>query len=169
MQLRNPHASRSLMTHVQRSGWWAVLVGGLAGGTLDILFAISFAGFNGVRPMRLLQSVGSGVLGPDAYIGGSVSAALGLLLHFSIAIAFSGIFLLVSRRVPLLVYRPIVFGGLFGVGVFLIMRLVVLPLSAFPHPISFRPLATTLDLLSHIFLFGIPIALAAREASPRRQ
>jgi len=119
--------------------------------------------------MRLLQSVGSGVLGPDAYTGGSASAALGLLLHFSIAIAFAGIFLLVSRRFPLLVYRPIVFGGLFGVGVFLIMRLVVLPLSAFPHPISFRPLATTLDLLSHIFLFGIPIALAAREASPRRQ
>lgn len=54
-----------------------------------------------------------------------------------------------------------------GVGVFLFMRLVVLPWSAFPHPVNFRPLATTLDLLSHIFLFGIPIALAAREASPR--
>jgi len=37
----------------QRSGWWAVLVGGLAGGTLDILFAISFAAYNGMPPLRL--------------------------------------------------------------------------------------------------------------------
>ena len=151
----------------QHSGWWAVLVGGLAAGTLDILFAISFAALNGMPPMRLLQSVSSGVLGPDAYTGGGLTAALGLVLHFSIAIVLAGTFLLVSRRFPLLVRRPIIFGGFFGVGVFLIMRLVVLPLSAFPHPITLRPLATTLDLLSHIFLFGIPIALAAREAASR--
>jgi uncharacterized membrane protein YagU involved in acid resistance len=152
---------------VQRSGWWAVLVGGLVGGGLDILFAISFAAYNGMPPMRLLQSVASGVLGQGAYTGGGLSAALGLLLHFAMAIGFAGTFLLVSRRFPLLVYRPLIFGGLFGIGVFLFMRLVVLPWSAFPHPVSFRPLATTLDLLSHIFLFGIPIALAARAASPR--
>ena len=152
---------------VQRSGWWAVLVGGLVGGALDILFAISFAAYNGMPPMRLLQSVASGVLGQGAYTGGGISAALGLILHFAMAIGFAGTFLLVSRRFPLLVYRPFIFGGLFGIAVFLFMRLVVLPWSAFPHPVSFRPLATTLDLLSHIFLFGIPIALAAREASPR--
>ena len=151
---------------VPRSGRWAVLVGGLAGGTLDILFAISFAAYNGMPPMRLLQSVASGVLGRGAYTGGGLGAALGLLLHFALAIGFAGTFLLVSRRFPPLVYRPFIFGGLFGIGVFLFMRLVVLPWSAFPHPISFRPVATILDLLSHIFLFGIPIALAAREASP---
>jgi len=153
----------------RRSVSWAVLVGGLAGGTLDILFAISFAAYNGIPAARLLQSVASGLLGKEAYTGGGQSAALGLLLHFAMAIAFAGIFVLASRRFPLLVRRPLVCGGLFGVGVFLFMRLVVLPWSAFPHPVSFRPLATTLDLLSHIFLFGIPIALAAREASPKAE
>lgn len=151
----------------QRSGWWAVLVGGLAGGALDILFAISFAAYNGTPAPRLLQSVASGLLGTGAYTGGGLSAALGLLLHFAMAIAFAGIFVLVSRHLPLLIRHPFIFGGLFGVGVFVFMRLVVLPWSAFPHPVIFRPLATTLDLLSHIFLFGFPIALAAREASPR--
>ncbi len=154
---------------MQRSGWWAVLVGGLVGGALDILFAISFAAYNGIPALRLLQSVASGLLGRDAYTGGVPIAALGLFLHFAMAIAFAGAFVLVSRRVPLLVRRPLVFGGLFGVGVFLFMRFVVLPWSAFPHPVSFKPLATTLDLLSHVFLFGIPIALAARAASPVRQ
>ena len=154
---------------IQRSGWWAVLVGGLVGGALDILFAISFAAYNGIPAMRLLQSVASGLLGSDAYSGGTPTAALGLTLHFAMAIAFAGAFVLASRRLPLLVRRPYLFGGLFGVGVFLFMRFVVLPWSAFPHPVSFKPLATTLDLLSHVFLFGIPIALAARAASPVRQ
>jgi len=154
---------------IQRSGWWAVLVGGLVGGALDILFAISFAAYNGIPAMRLLQSVASGLLGSDAYSGGTPTAALGLTLHFAMAIAFAGAFVLASRRLPLLVRRPYLFGGLFGVGVFLFMRFVVLPWSAFPHPVSFKPLATTLDLLSHVFLFGIPIALAARAASPLRQ
>jgi len=154
---------------IQRSGWWAVLVGGLVGGALDILFAISFAAYNGIPAMRLLQSVASGLLGSDAYSGGTPTAALGLTLHFAMAIAFAGAFVLASRRLPLLVRRPYLFGGLFGVGVFLFMRFVVLPWSAFPHPVSFKPLATTLDLLSHVFLFGIPIALAAKAASPVRQ
>ena len=47
------------------------------------------------------------------------------------------------------------------------MRLVVLPLSAFPFAVKFRPLASILDLLSHIFFFGVPIALAARRALQR--
>ena len=111
----------------QRSGWWAVLVGGLAGGTLDILFAISFAAYNGIPAMRLLQSVASGLLGRDAYTGGGATAALGLLLHFVMAMAFAGAFVLASRRLRPLVRRPFTCGGLFGGGVFLFMRLVVLP------------------------------------------
>jgi hypothetical protein len=46
------------------------------------------------------------------------------------------------------------------------MRLVVLPLSAFPYPISFSQPGATLDLLSHMFFFGLPIALAAAKAAP---
>jgi len=45
--------------------------------------------------------------------------------------------------------------------VFLVMRLVVLPLSAFPYPVSFKPMSVIPDLMSHMFLFGIPIAWAA--------
>jgi uncharacterized membrane protein YagU involved in acid resistance len=65
--------------------------------------------------------------------------------------------------------RPLLAGVLFGVLVFFAMRLVVLPLSAFPHPVSFKPLAAGLDLLSHMFLFGLPIALAAAKAMRREE
>jgi hypothetical protein len=63
--------------------------------------------------------------------------------------------------------HPFASGVAFGIVVFLVMRLVVLPLSAFPFPVTFKPVATALDLMSHTFLFGVPIALAARRALAR--
>jgi uncharacterized membrane protein YagU involved in acid resistance len=143
---------------------WAVLVGGSIAGALDILFAISFAGYNGVPPADLLQTVASGLLGKAAFSGGIPTAALGLVLHFGMSYLWAGIFVLAARRLPRLVHQPMLSGVLFGAAVFLTMRLVVLPLSAFPYPVTFKPLATILDLLSHTFLFGVPIALAARRA-----
>jgi uncharacterized membrane protein YagU involved in acid resistance len=148
----------------QRSGLWAALVGGSTAGLLDIVFAISFAGYNGTSPVRLLQTVASGLFGNPAFDGGTFMAALGLLLHFGMSFIWAGLFVVVARRIRLLVLRPILSGILFGVVVFLTMRLVVLPLSAFPWPVTFKPLATALDVLSHTLLFGVPIALAARKA-----
>jgi len=49
------------------------------------------------------------------------------------------------------------------------MRLLVLPLSAYPHPVTFKPLATALDLLSHMFLFGAPIAMIVSPAIRARR
>jgi len=149
----------------QRSGLWAVLVGGSIAGFLDIVFAISFAGYNGVQPARLLQTVASGLFGNAAFDGGIPIAAMGLALHFGMSFLWAGVFLLVARRVSFLVSHPVLTGILFGVVVFLSMRLLVLPLSAFPRPVTFAPLATVLDLLSHTLLFGVPIALAVRPAS----
>jgi uncharacterized membrane protein YagU involved in acid resistance len=147
------------------SGTRAILIGGSVAGALDILFAISFAGFNGVAPQRLLQIVASGLLGESSFSGGASTAALGLILHFMLAFVFASMYLLASRRIPVLPRNTVLAGALFGIGVFLTMRLLVLPLSAYPYPVTFKPLATALDLLSHMILFGIPISLAARKAS----
>lgn len=151
----------------QRSGLWAVLVGGSIAAALDIAFAISFAGYNGVPAIRLLQTVASGVLGDPAFSGGASSAALGMVLHFFMSYLWAGIFLAIARYLPSAVRRPWVSAVLFGIGVFLVMRLVVLPLSAFPRPVTFKPLSTALDLLSHIFFFAAPIVFAARKACAR--
>lgn len=145
----------------------AILLGGSMAGALDILFALSFAGYNGMAPMRLLQTVASGALGNAAFTGGMSTAALGLGLHFALSFLWAGLFCLVARRAPLLVRRPLVAGIGFGIVVFLTMRLIVLPLSSFPFPVSFKPLGTTLDLLSHMLLFGLPIALFASKALAR--
>lgn len=145
----------------------AVLLGGLVAGALDIAFAISFAAYNGMPPLRLLQVVASGLFGRQALAGGAAMAAWGLALHFLLSILWAGIFMALALLRPSLMRHVAASGAAFGVIVFLAMRLVVLPLSAFPFPVAFKPLATVLDLLSHAFLFGLPIALAARSALMR--
>ncbi|MEO8002835.1 MAG: hypothetical protein ABI644_13250 [Arenimonas sp.] len=144
---------------------WALLVGGTIAGMLDILFAITFAAYNGMAPDRLLQTVASGALGQAAFSGGNYTAAIGLVCHFALSYLWAAIFLVIARRVPVLVRHPLVSGICFGILVFLLMRLVVLPLSAFPFPIKFKLLGSSLDLLSHMFLFGTPIAIAASKIS----
>lgn len=148
-----------------RSRQWALLVGGGIAGTLDILFAIAFAGYRGVSPERVLQVVASGALGEAAFSGGLPAAALGLALHFLLSFAWAGLFLIAAMRLPALTRRPLVSGIAFGIVVFLVMRCVVLPLSAVPFPMPFRPFAAGMDLLSHMVLFGAPIAFAARRAA----
>ena len=146
----------------------AVLVGGTIAGALDIAFALSFAGAEGVAPQELLQTVASGLLGQAAYSGGTPVAWLGLACHIALSYVWAALFAGVATWQPRVLERPLLAGIVFGILVFFAMRLVVLPLSAFPHPVRFRPLAATLDILSHMLLFGFPIAAAAnRYLRPR--
>ena len=142
----------------------AVLIGGSIAGALDILFAITYAAVNGVAPVKLLQTVASGLLGKAAFDGGMPAAILGLAGHFGMSYLWAALFVAAASRVTPLVSKPAVAGPIFGILVFFTMRLVVLPLSAFPYPIVFKPLSWGLDLLSHMFFFGLPIAFAAAKA-----
>jgi uncharacterized membrane protein YagU involved in acid resistance len=143
---------------------FAILVGGSIAGALDITYAIVFSGFRGVPAIRLLQSVASGLLGPAAFNGGVPTAALGLLLHFLIAFSAAAIFYVASRRFPLLTRRAVLSGVLYGIVIYAVMNLVVLPLSATPRRVAFPPLVLATGLLVHMFWIGLPIALAARRA-----
>jgi len=128
------------------------------------MFAIAFAAYNRATPVRLLQTIASGLLGSAAFGGGVPVAALGLTLHFGMSFLWAGVFVVAAGLVPALAFHPLMSGIAFGAIVFFVMRLVVLPLSAYPFPVTFRPLATTLDLLSHALLFGAPIAWATQRA-----
>ena len=142
----------------------AILIGGLIGGALDLLFAVSFAGYNGVAPSRIFQTIASGLLGDAAFSGGGGVAALGVSCHFALSVLWAVVFAIAAWQLPVLARRPFVAGLAFGLIVFLDMRLLVLPLSAYPHPVTFKPLATVLDLLSHMLLFGVPIAMIVSRA-----
>ena len=108
----------------------AILIAGLTAGALDIAAACGFYALRGVSPVRILQSIASGLQGPDAFTGGARTALLGAVLHFFIASVAAGAYYATSQRLLFLVRRPWVSGAAYGVAVYLFMNQVVLPLSA---------------------------------------
>jgi hypothetical protein len=142
----------------------AILLGGLTVGTLDGLDAVTFFGLRGVPPYRIGQAIAAGLLGKASFQGGTTTAALGLVLHFCVATIIASIFILASRRLPALTRRPFLWGPLYGVVAYLVMNLVVIPLSASTGARHTLPIVIN-GLLIHIFGVGIPSALFARAAS----
>ena len=143
----------------------SIVLGGLVAGAFDITYATVFSYFrSGVAPSRILQSVASGLLGSAAFEGGVPTAALGLALHFGIALVAAAIYVFASQFLPILVRRPVLFGSVYGIAIYAVMNLVVLPLSRFPRKVSFPLPVLITGLLVHMFLIGVPIALAARRA-----
>lgn len=138
----------------------AVLAGGLTAGALDLLDAFAFFIPRGATAVRILQSIASGLLGPDAFNGGGATAALGTLLHFFIACSAAAVYYVASRRFPVLVRRWVPCGLAFGVCVFFCMRQIVLPLSLARHAGFAWPMFLN-GIAIHALGIGLPIAYFA--------
>jgi len=142
-----------------------ILAGGLVAGTLDIAYACVFWGLKaGTSPERIFQSVAAGLLGRDSFKGGIATAALGLFLHYFIAISMSVAYYLVARHWTTLREKPVAYGAAYGLVLYGVMNYIVLPLSAARGGGSGGTLWIVLSLPVHMFLIGVPIALFARRA-----
>jgi uncharacterized membrane protein YagU involved in acid resistance len=140
----------------------ALLFGTLTVGTLDILDAVVFFGIrNHVAPIRIFQSIAAGLLGRAAFSGGVRTALLGAFLHYFIAFSIVAVFLVLSRTIPLLRQRAVVSGILYGIGVYLFMNFVVLPLSNAGRGPFVLPVVIN-GVVIHMFGVGLPAALFAR-------
>ncbi len=140
--------------------------GGLIAGTLDITGACVVSWLRaGVVPVRVFQSVASGLLGSAAYTGGARTAVLGLALHFFIATTWTVVFYLASRKLRFLVAQPIVWGLVYGVVVYAFMNFVVLRLSQFPQRTPPTLTGRLIGLLIIMFCIGLPIAVIVRRFS----
>jgi len=145
-----------------------VLAGGAVAGTLDITYACVFWALKrGVPVQRILQSVAAGLLGEASFAGGGATAALGLVLHYFIALSMAVVYYLVARRWPLLWQRPVLAGAGYGLLLYGTMNYIVVPLSAAGRR-SKDPLWIALSIAVHVLLIGIPIALFVRRAEGSR-
>jgi hypothetical protein len=142
-----------------------LLIGPLVAGTFDICYATGFSYLRtGVTPSRVLQFVASGALGSDGYTGGMTTAAIGLACRYLIALIVTTAFFAAARLLPRLIRRPVISGMVYGLGVYLVMNFVVIPLSRTgPRPLS-AAIAAITGILVHMFLIGTSIALGARRA-----
>jgi hypothetical protein len=142
---------------------WKVILGAtLLVGTLDISDAFLFYGLRGVAPIRILQSIASGIYGRAAMGMGHRSALVGLVCHFFIALCASTVYLFAARRLPL-ARHPWLYGTLFGTALYIVMNYIVLPLTRVPPRPPFPPLVPFVNgVAALIFCIGIPLAFIAR-------
>jgi len=133
---------------------------GLVAGTLDIIDAFLFNAFRHITPVMVLQYIASGLMGGASFDSGLASVALGVVLHYLIALSWTAIFFIASRKFSILIRKPVVSGLLYGVAVYLFMNLVVLPLSRVPVATAAMTLASRINgVLAVMFCIGLTISL----------
>ena len=144
-----------------------IVCGSLVMGSLDILKNIVFLAYQGRPWTYVLHVVASGALGREAaFAGGLPTALLGLLFHFVIAFTVFIVYYLASERLRTLVLHPFLWGPVYGVAVFAVMRFVVFPLSAIGWVKT--PLPVLVDgVLTHILCVGLPTSLIVSECARR--
>lgn len=140
------------------------MVGGLIIGiahTISYHWLISSV-LGGYPLMSVYQYIASGALGEVAFAGGIATALLGVLFHFIVSFFVSSVFVLSASRIFLLRRYPVVGSLLYGLGVFIVMSMIVIPLSATPP----LPAPTTSQLIliifDHILVIGLPLGILVR-------
>jgi uncharacterized membrane protein YagU involved in acid resistance len=143
--------------------WGWCLLGGAVVGSLDLLFAWGFWVGRGASLGSILQSIAAGWYGAASRTMGATSIAVGAVSHYVIATAFVVAYALALRRWPLLARRPLAYGALYGLILYAVMHLVVLPLSSAGAP-SFNDAAWVASSIAMHLVFGALCAWFAQAA-----
>jgi hypothetical protein len=108
------------------------------------------------------QYIASGLLGDAAFAGGMATAWLGLFFHLIISFVIAAVFILAADRIPLLRRNVIVGSLLYGFGVFIVMNMIITPLSAAP-PLPAPTLPWLIEaIIEHTLLVGLPLGILVR-------
>jgi hypothetical protein len=148
----------------------AILTGWLSCGVLDITAACLQAWIQAGRaPVDVLRGVASALWGRAAMTAGPGIAAIGLAMHFTVALIATLVFYALSRRMAALRTAPLwIVGPLYGVVVFCAMNYGTLPALSWlrslyletpprwPGPMTWPQLAI------HMVCVGPPIAWGVR-------
>jgi len=156
-------------TPSQSSAFLTILWIGLVAGTLDISENLIFNAFRRIAPRMVFQYIASGLIGVKSFRAGMASVALGVVLHYFIALSWTAIFYAASRKLAVLTRRPVICGLLYGGFVYLFMNLVVLPLSGVPHARAAMTVASRVNgVLALLFCIGLTISLLmSKDAAAR--
>ena len=145
-----------------------ILFAGLTAGLLDGAAAVInyLISTNGKNPVKIFNFIASGVFGKKALTGGWAMAGWGLLFHFIIACLFAGFFYFLYQRIKFLSKDIILTGIVYGIFVWLVMNIAVLPLSNTP-PLPFVVSKAIIAVLILILCVGIPIAFVVHKSFPK--
>jgi len=145
---------------------------GIAVGVADALFASAVNGIMLHRtPVRVFQGVASVLFGRGVLDGGLPTAALGLAMHFCVALFWSAIYLLATRgssALGSLVRAPrgaLAFAAVYGPFIWLVMTFMVIP--ALVHRPPTLNLTWWIILVGHIPFVVMPMVWASGDGRGR--
>jgi len=142
------------------SAFKTILIAGLVAGTIDILAAISVYVLimKRITTTQLLQGIARGVFGKPAFEGGIKMALAGLGFHFIIAFSFTIFYFFIFPFIPFLKKQRIICGLLYGIFVWCVMNLAILPLLHIADiPTKWDSMARGAIIL--MLCIGLPISL----------
>jgi hypothetical protein len=127
-------------------------------GTLDITAAIIHFKLNGGdNPVRIFYFIASGVFGNKAFDSGENMAFLGLVFHYLIAGTWTLFYFLIYPFTFQKIGNRWVSGIAYGVFIWIIMNLIVLPFSNTPE-ISRNLTQDLIGVAILVLAIGLPVA-----------
>ena len=151
-------SNRDRLACLVRAGLLTGVVDGLFSSILNVVAYRSTVS-------RLFQGVAGVLLGKEAFDGGIPTAAIGVLMHFGVAFAWSAVFLFLVLRSQwvrgLLAsrYGVVKVAALYGPFIWMVMSLVVIPILVHRPPMI--GIRWWIQFLGHIPFVGIPIVASS--------
>jgi hypothetical protein len=137
-----------------------VIVTGLFAGLLDGIAAVVFLGK--MNAEKVFKFIASGIFGKDAFTGGNKMILYGILLHFLIAVIFAFFYYFVFNRFLSFTDNKFIRGLLYGLLIWTVMNLIVLPISNTPE-IQLNLIGAARGILIIVLCVGLPIALLTKD------
>lgn len=138
----------------------AIILAGFTAGTLDILAACTqYYISTGRTPLMVLNYVASGFFGKEAaYANGPIMPMAGLLFHYLIAFSFTLFFFWLYPKWEALAWNKLVTAFGYGLFVWAVMNLLVVPMSFTPkRPFDISRAVIAAAIL--ICMIGLPVTL----------
>jgi hypothetical protein len=150
-------------TYAERSMLKTIAWLGLLAGSLDIVCACLQAWLaRGIKPVLILQYIASGAFGKLAFSGGGAMAFTGLVIHFIIAYSFTILFFLLYPSIKIMSKSVVVTAIVYGIFIFVVMNLLVLPLTKIPKG-TFRLDRALIGTGILIVAIGLPLSIVAKK------
>ncbi|HNP95403.1 MAG TPA: hypothetical protein PKJ63_07230 [Cyclobacteriaceae bacterium] len=142
---------------------------GLITGTLDGLSAsIQYVIVTGNNPILVFQYISSAVFGQEAFSSAGMYGPLGIVFHYIIATGWSTLFIMAYPRVSLLRRNVAITAVIYGIFVWCMMNLVIVPMTRIPaRPFNITSAAIAAGIL--VVAIGLPLAIIGKKSLQGKQ
>lgn len=142
---------------------WSGIVVAVLDGIAGIIFFHIRLNFS---PSKFMQWIASAIEGPSAFTAGSSAIIEGVVIHLLSSIIMAALYYLAYQSSRIIRGNTVISGIIYGFGIWIVMNLIVFPLSNVP-PAPFVLFNALISITWHIVLVGLPIAIITNSHSKK--